>query len=92
MAFRQGAAGHGRILTAFRHRCGKPAPAASDIENAVSRPQVRLGGKPRQLGFLSRLGTVVKAVEIDAVILTMWVKKRLEQLVRQVVMVGYVAS
>ena len=92
LAFGLGNAGHGQILAAFRHRHGKPAPAASDIENAVSRPQVKLGGKPRQLGFLSRLETVVRAVEIGAGILATQVKKRLKQLVREVVMVGYVAS
>ena len=45
MAFRQGDAGHGQNLTVFCHRHGKPAPAASDIENAVSRPQAQLAGK-----------------------------------------------
>ena len=39
LVFRQGDAGHGQILAAFRHRHGKPALAAYDIENAVSRPQ-----------------------------------------------------
>ena len=86
LAFRQGDAGHGQILAAFRHRHSKSAPAASDIENALSRPQVQLGGKPRQLVLLSRLEIVVRAVEIGAGILATQVKKRvkkrLEQLVR----------
>ena len=92
LAFRQGDAGRGQILTAFRHRHGKPAPAASDIEHAESRLQVQLGGKSCQLGFLGRLETVVRALEIGAGILATRVKKSLEQLVRQVVMVGNVSS
>ena len=92
LAFRQGDAGHGQILAAFRPRHGKPSPAASHIENAVSRPQIQLGGKPRQLGFLSCLETVIRAVEIGAGILATLVNKCLEQLVCQVVMLGYVAS
>ena len=78
LVFGQGNAGHRQIITAFRHRLGKPAPTASNIENAVSRPQVQLGGKSCQLGFLSRLKTVVTAVEIGAGILATRVEKRLE--------------
>jgi len=78
LVFGQGNAGHGQILAAFRHRHGKPAPASSNIENAVSLPQVQLGGKPRQLGFLSRLETVVRALEIGVGMLATRVKKRLE--------------
>ena len=59
LACGQGNAGHGQILAAFRHRHCKPAPAACDIENAVSRPQVQPGGKLRQLGFLSRLSRLL---------------------------------
>ena len=82
MAFRQGDAGQGQFPTAFRHRSGKPAPAASNIENSVYWPQVHLGGKPRQLGFLSRLVTVVRALEIGIEMLATRVEKRLEQIVR----------
>ena len=58
----------------------------------MSRPQVNLGGKLRQFGLLSRLETFVRAVEIGVGILATRVNKRLEQLVRQVVMAGYLAS
>ena len=47
LVLRQGDAGHGQILAAFRYRHVKPALAASNIENAVSRAQFQLGGTPR---------------------------------------------
>ena len=69
----------------------EPAPAGTDIEHAVARPDQELG---RQMALLGELGVVerrIRRVEIGAAILPVGIEEQRVEPAVEIVMVGDVA-
>ena len=71
---------------------GKAAPAAADVEHALTRREAELGGDMRLLRRLRGLEAHLRLGEIGAAILEVGIEEEPEEVGREIVMMGDVAA